>query len=399
MHHKSAFLQGVAPCVGFLAQPFWGWMADTVVHSRKHVYMITKMCSTICLMLLAVVVSDRFSVIVSCVVVMACFTASGVMDAHAIDFLGDAHRAMYGTIRVWTALSWGLGAVIMGHVTDRFGFGINFWLFGGMSAFMLLLLAFGLPSRSLTEQARYEHLQQRMDDASAPMVRHETTLWSVFSRFPVVFWLFEVAIFGCAISLVESLLFIYLQNDLQASTSLCGYTVGVTVLFELPVFAASEQLLQILGHDGLVLSASLFYAVRVVGYTLLTPATSHYVLALEILHGITFACMWVASVDFCAVIAPKEWFTTAQTVMNTTMTCVGGGIGSVQGGFIDHRFGFLVLYRGAGIMMSMVFLVHLLFVWAGYGYDRFLKILESERLDDGYRPGVAQIQPVDETEV
>ena len=86
---------------------------------------------------------DSFEKVFGCVAIMAVFTAGGVLDAHVMDFLGDEHHGLYGTIRVWTAISWGLGAVIMGYLTDHFGFQVNFWLYGTMSFAMLLILSFG----------------------------------------------------------------------------------------------------------------------------------------------------------------------------------------------------------------------------------------------------------------
>jgi hypothetical protein len=53
---------------------------------------------------------------------MASFKSSVVLDAHTLDFLGERHRSMYGTVRLMTAIGWGLGAVMMGWITDSFGF-------------------------------------------------------------------------------------------------------------------------------------------------------------------------------------------------------------------------------------------------------------------------------------
>jgi hypothetical protein len=58
---------------------------------------------------------------------------------------------------------------------------------------------------------------------------------------------------------VERLLFLYLVNDLEASTLLCGLSVGVNVLFELPIFWYASNFMAILGHDGMfILSMTCF---------------------------------------------------------------------------------------------------------------------------------------------
>ena len=64
-------------------------------------------------------------------------------------------------------------------------------------------------------------------------------------KFKNLLFFFEMLCFGAAISLVERLLFIYVIKDasdggLGGSTSLCGYAVGITVSFELPIFTYSK---------------------------------------------------------------------------------------------------------------------------------------------------------------
>lgn len=369
-------LQGVLPLLGFITMPLWGYVAD-MVHSRKSVYIFCKVMSTVSLLSLSLESVNTFPLIFLCVFGMAIFRASGVLDAHTLDFLGDKHRTIYGTIRLWTAVSWGLGCVIMGSITDSYGFRWNFSLFGVMMTLVIVITACGLPARSKSEQARYD-----LSNEGAMVPRPPTTLLvEAICRGPVFLWLLEVAVIGAGMSLVDSFLFVFLQNELGASTALCGYTVGITVLFELPVFHYSQFLLRHLGHDFLFVSAMVAYVFRVLGYTLLTPSSVHWVLLLEILHGITFACMWIASVDFSGSIAPEEWSTTVQSILSMTMSSFGGGIGPMVGGYVMERWGPVFMYRGAGWIVGGVCVVHLV-AWLGCrkGHDDFLQSLSAEHV-------------------
>ena len=356
-------LSGIMPLISFVFQPLWGAIADGI-HSRKSVYVGCKVLSTSALLVLSLPSIDNFWRVFGCVSGVAALQAEGVLDAHTIDFLGDANRALYGTIRVWAAISWGLGAVVMGFITDQYGFELNFCIYGSMSVAMLLVVHFGLSTRSSSEQARYDN---PITSRPRPEVLRRALL-----KLPVILWLVEVAWIGAAMSLVDSFLFVYLQNELQASTLLCGWTVGVTVLFELPIFWSSSFLLKRVGHDLLFLMALVAYATRVIGYTLLEPSTVYWVLSLEVLHGITFASMWTASVDYSATVAPKEWSTTVQSILSTVMTCVGGGVGPILGGLVIKNFGFLVLYRGAGCITATVAFIHFSLWLCGRSHDAFL---------------------------
>ena len=59
-----------------------------------------------------------------------------------------------------------------------------------------------------------------------------------------------------------------------------------------------------LGHQAMIAVALLAYTVRVYGYTLLTQQNYKMVLALEALHGFTFASMWTATVAIADEISP-----------------------------------------------------------------------------------------------
>lgn len=306
---------------------------------------------------------------------MASFQCSGVLDAHTLDFLNESSseendcRSLYGTIGLWTAISWGMGAMIMGGITDAFGFEWNFVLFVAMMTVVLVVSALGLPARSNSEQKQYDRINRPRqhqpqpdipqgeadaevvagevdgnlgyDDSHQPQIR---TLIRAICKPSVLLWLLEVAVIGAAMELVSAFLFVYLQNNLHASTTLCGYTVGVTVLFEIPIFLYSKFFLRRLGHDVLFLLAMAAYGIRVWGYTTLTPATVYWVLPLEGLHGITFASMWIASIDFSTAIAPEEWSTTVQAILSVTMSCLrpwshrrGLRLGSVRARFHVQR--------------------------------------------------------------
>lgn len=271
-------------------------------------------------------------------------------------------------------------APAMGHITDRFGFEWNFFLYGAMMLIMLLVVAFGLPARSKNEQARYE---QATSDPAAPNHPHLSVLFRSLLQLPVLVWLIEVIVIGAGCSVVESFLFVYLQNELDASTRLCGMTVGVTVLIEIPIFQYSKQMLEKVGHDALFAIAILAYVVRVFGYTFLTERSAYWVLALESLHGVTFACMWISSIDFAAAAAPPEWSTTFQTILSACFACFGNVLGSILGGWAYEQYSAVAMYRGMGWIVTAVLGLHL-FLWlvAGRGHDKFLADHQRRREEE-----------------
>lgn len=103
-------LQGVMPLIALVSQPLWGYIAD-LLQSKKQVFLFCQFLSTISLLSLSLKQVQSFWQVLLCVSGMAIFRASGVLDSHTLDFLGEKHRDLYGSIRLWNAISWGLGCV------------------------------------------------------------------------------------------------------------------------------------------------------------------------------------------------------------------------------------------------------------------------------------------------
>ena len=105
---------------------------------------------------------------------------------------------------------------------------------------------------------------------------------------------------------VESLIFLYFEL-LGGTYAVCGLTVAVTVMFEIPIFHLSATMLSKVGTAMMQQIACAAYVVRVIGYTII-PSDGHhiiYVLLMEPLHGVTYACSTSSSVEFIANFMPE----------------------------------------------------------------------------------------------
>ena len=398
------------PVVRFCFSPLWGLVAD-YCRNKKGVSLLTRCASTVFLLLLALPWIRRvgFYAVLAVCIAMSAFVAPGVINAHTLDFLGPENVRGFGRIRVWLAITWGLGSFVMGEITDRYGFEWNFILFGVLQAGAVVLTAFIIPGpcccsprprRSTAERGGSdsrcafatntgggEEAAVRVSDdwdpyavapdpsalleagrdaegsgaAQSPAGAPPTprSRWGrLGAAFEVMFFFLEMLIMGAAAAVVERLLFLYLINDLGASTALCGLSVLVTVIFEVPLFCFSDVLLKRVGHDALFLVSMVAYCIRVYGYCLITPETRYWILALESLHGITFACLWVAAVERARTLAP-EWGGTIQSILDAVYRCLGCAIGSVVGGWAMERYGAVAMYRCTSYIVAALFAAHL----------------------------------------
>lgn len=158
--------------------------------------------------------------------------------------------------------------------------------------------------------------------------------------FNLFFWL------NVGMSLVENLLFLFFQFDLHASNFVCGLSVVVTVVFEIPLFAKAPELLDRLGAPALAVIGSLAFVVRGFGYTV--SPNGWVVLLLEPLHGVTVAANETATVAYIAERTPAELEATGQAVL-TLLRTLAYTIGTGLGGWVMQNFGSKTLYRAAGL--------------------------------------------------
>ena len=97
---------------------------------------------------------------------------------------------------------------------------------------------------------------------------------------------------------------------------LMGVSRFITCAAEVPFFHFSQQLIDRVGVNGVLAMACVCYVLRFLYYAHLT--TPWAVLPAELLHGVTFAAMWAASVSKAHQLAPEGMGATAQVPSLTT---------------------------------------------------------------------------------
>ena len=153
-------------------------------------------------------------------------------------------------------------------------------------------------------------------------------------------------------SVVENLVFLLFTNTLGSSNFICGVSVVVTVVFEIPLFFYANSMLQYLGPVILLAISTLAYSIRVVGYTLVPASANWVVLFLEPLHGVTYGCLKIASVEFVSQTAPSGYDVSFQGILGALQN-LGSLVGVSVGGYVEERLGSRVLYRGAAAVVTV----------------------------------------------
>lgn len=327
-------LTGLPPLLTLVAAPLWGALADaTQRHQRLLQIAIGGVWLTI---LLFSMVRDP-AWLLPLVLVYALCNAPIIplVDNTVLVLLGE-RQAIYGRLRLWGALGWGVAGTVAGLLVERYGLTWSFY-----SA--LLFLAGCLVAT----------LWFRIERAQIGQPFWQGMRFFVTNR-PWLVFLITLFINGAAAGVSNNFLFLYL-DELQASESLMGLSLLAATASEIPIFFFGERLLNRFGARGLLLLSLGATVVRMVGYTLMPVAW--LVLPINLLHGLTFSAMWVAAVSYANRAAPTGMGATAQGVMSGVSMGVAGATGAMVGGYLYESVGPAATFgwAGAAVAVGLIF--------------------------------------------
>eukprot|EP00434_Breviolum_minutum_P005320 symbB.v1.2.004692.t1/scaffold269.1/size246462/2 len=320
-----------------LGTPLWNAMADKTKKARS-IQLACLVASSIPFLALSVPVrhDSRGLVLRGLALWMFSFIGSpstSMMDAIALAACDqDAQR--WGDARIYGAIGWGMAHLPLGMMLDRYGFCVMFVSFA-LAAVGLFWATMGMP----------EACGDAEGDVSV------SAIWGILRNNMAFFC--NITVLGAGFAMVEGMLFLLLQ-EMNASTLLCGLSVVVTVIFELPIFARAQWLLSTYGTRKLIVAAQIAWVVRAAFYWQMS--TAWMVLLVEPLHGVTFALAWTAAIDFVKKpeVSGEGLEASAQGLLTACFHGLGPIIGLLGGGLLFDALGghnsYLVF--AIGVMIS-----------------------------------------------
>lgn len=125
---------------------------------------------------------------------------------------------------------------------------------------------------------------------------------------------------GCAWGFIESFLF-WLIDDLGGSKSLMGLTVTIGGSIGIPLLVLSGPIIKKLGHANVIFIGFVFYAIRLMGYSLLY--NPWLCLVFEAMESITFGLSFTAAVTYAAKLSTTTTDTSIQGMLGGLYYGVG----------------------------------------------------------------------------
>lgn len=363
---QIGLVQLLNPVVGFVSQLAWAALCDKL-GSYKEVLIVSNLCGVACVTcLLLQPVQSYFPLLCGVVLLGSMFMASrgSVSDSMTLqvvkdyeEFQRDAERRgqtdnspklpSYGQQRLWGAAGWGGASLLGGYLMDAFGVPFMFVSAGILVCTTVAIIACFYPGRLAQREAN-----QSAERENGSMHRAQN-----FKQFSVLWFFTNLFLYGMCMALVETYLFIFLLRDFDppASKLLLGSTIAVMCLFEMPVFFYVDRLFARFSMTALLSFCHMVFALRCVIYTILPRSCVATVLLTEPLHGVTFALMWSAAVEYGKRIAPQGAEARMQALLNGLYYQLAIGCGSMFWGVVteSQHLGFRSSYLTAAVFIVL----------------------------------------------
>ena len=335
---QIGILAAIPSLVTFIGAPIFGVLADV---TQKHKRILGISIIMVIVGILVITFVQSFLGLIPGIIIYSFFFAPALplIDRSVLEILGP-DRDQYGKQRLWGAIGWGALAPIAGLVVDKSGLQ---WAFYGSA---ILFLGLFVVSQKTPIQA--VNLQ----------VRFWSGMGKLLSNWQVILFFGVILVGGMGLAMIHHYLFLFLSH-LGANPITMGMALTIATFSELFIMYYSDRLLRSWKARGLIIFGLLMISLRLIGYSMTNVPV--FALLLQLLHGPTFAAIWMAGVAYVAEIAPQGLGNTAQGMFTGVVMGLGSALGAFFGGFLYQSVGFSRMFFVAG---SSVFIAFLVF-WLG----------------------------------
>jgi len=266
--------------------------------------------------------------------------ATTVTPALAMDIAGTVTVGKrFGRYRISGSIGWITSTATSGLIAESVGIKTIFYL----AAILYLLSAIFV----------------RISVRDQPAIKNETgrnrNLRQLIRNKNFVILLSTIFMANISATTFLSFLSLYMSN-LGGSDTIIGWAFSIAAITEVPCMIYLGALSDKIGRKPMIIAALFVYPLRLFLYTVVSHP--YLILPIQLLHGLTFGVLYVASVAFVSDIA-SESRGTALGLYNTA-SYGGSAAGSAIAGVISDGHGLINMYR---FMTVFSFIPALLFTF------------------------------------
>lgn len=320
-----------------LTGPFWGMAADALSAHRAILRTVLAIAAVVSLALAQITSYLPFLLTLG-ILAFALVPVPSLMDSYAVS-VAERGGHGYGVLRIFGSIGFTvmvliMGAVMAGGMSNRF-------IYAYAVCHMLALGAVFLLPRLGERRPR-----KIMDGVGA-----------IWSRKPFLLLLLVAYMMASGVAILNMYLGIHIRS-LGSGTDVVGTAFAVSAMSELPVIGFGTLIMSRIGARRMIIIALVAYIVR---FSMLAVAPdAGWVIASQLLHGLSFAMFLVASVNLAHRLVGGELAATAQALLGTMSFGFGNITGSLVGGALLDVLGTRTLYSGVVLLMAAALAVYVI---------------------------------------
>lgn len=332
----------IGPLMGLFAQPVWGYASDKF-QTVKKILLVCLIGVLISVMWLFQI--DQFIWLLAAGTLFFFFFTPVIPFSDSLaKRTAYVQKVTFGSIRTWGSLGFAVISLLVGWLLNKIGIG---YLAIPVIAFTLITCVLSLVLKDIPSSG------DKIDYKKASRL---------FKKPALVVFLIVVSLVTLTHRTSDSFISLYLM-ELNGNEMQVGWIWFVGVSSEALLFFLSTYWFREQHAVKYLIFAAFLYAIRWV-LTALAPDPAT-LLMIQVLHGVCFAIILVASLEYLYRIVPPEMQATGHMMYVAISFGVTGIIGSSLGGMVFEAFGGSTLYLllsgialigGIGLIISYRFL-------------------------------------------
>ena len=335
---EIGLLTGIMPLVSMLGGPVWGALSD-VTHKHR-IFLSIAIVGAIAISLLIPSAGGLAALLV--LVVLYAFISAPIQslgDSATISMLGE-QRNLYGRVRVGGTLGFGIMTIPAGIIIGKFGLSTMFWMYAAIMCLVLIVAQFLSFSRAERTSSFLTGLGSIL----------KSKYWLIFLGMTLVA--------GMGMSVINTYFLIYME-DAGIQRSIMGFALALATAAEIPVMLASNWLMRKFRSRGMIVIGLSFISLRLILLALFPQPI--FIFSLQLIHGLTFAAVWLAGINYVAENTPPGLQATTQAIFGGVMMNLGSALGNAIGGALLERFTSAQMYGiiGGLVLFGLVFFTFL----------------------------------------
>ncbi|HEX6594113.1 MAG TPA: MFS transporter [Bacillota bacterium] len=322
---EIGWVLAIGPLASIFSQPFWGYMSDKYKTIKRMLLIL--IFGLFISSIIFFQMNGLLAILIMGGVLFFFSTPIGALSDSLAQRRANDLNVSFGTIRTWGSVGFATSALVVGELFSVIGIQYMIWPYVSLGIIVLLVIF---------------RLQDVKVDTEPIQLKDVKKL---LSNKPFMLFLLLMMFLTIGHRANDSFIGLYI-TELGGSEDLVGLAWFIGLVSEAAVFALAGTWFRTFHPLVFIIIASILYSFRWFMYAGIDDP--NYMIALQILHGLTFGVFYTAAFDYVTRLIPKLLQSTGHLIFYSVFFGISGIIGSLMGGSLIDNLNGTALYVAIG---------------------------------------------------